>query len=218
MPILIGVGDSITYGNWDSEGGWLERFREYLDQRILSIYQRVDLYSKHYTLVYNLGIPGETTEGLLERLERELKPRINRELENIIIFAIGVNDSRYYEHSREHAVDFNVYQKNLPKLFEIAKKYTGKIVFVGLMPVDEKRTDPIFWETQAFYRNAFVKRYDKEIRDFCEKEGVHFIEIFDKLIGENIEELLEDGIHPNNKGHQRLFEIIKAELEDKKVI
>ncbi len=30
--------------------------------------------------------------------------------------------------------------------------------------------------------------------------------------------MLFDGVHPNNEGHQKLLEIIKAELEKKRVI
>lgn len=218
MPILICAGDSITYGNWDPKGGWVGRLRESTDQQILSVYQGADLYTKHYSLVYNLGIPGDTTEGLLERLEVELKPRYNPDLETVIIFAIGINDSRYYKEKGSHAVDFNSYQQNLPKLFEIAKKYTDKIVFVGLTPVDEKRTDPLYWETQAYYKNEFIKRYDTEIKDYCQKEGIYFIEIFEKLFKMEVESLMEDGIHPNQKGYQVIFEIISQFLKEKKLI
>ena len=41
------------------------------------------------------------------------------------------------------------------------------------------------------------------------KNGIYFIEIFEKMKNLNYQELLEDGIHPNSKGHQLIFEIVK---------
>lgn len=218
MAIFLCVGDSITYGNWGKSGGWVARLRRFLDERNLNIYKGEDLYTKHYTLVYNLGIPGDTTQGLLDRFDKEIAPRFNPELKTIIIFAIGINDSRYYENLQEHAVSFETYQKNLPELFEKAKKYTSEIIFVGLTPVDEKRTDPLFWETQAFYRNEFIKRYDSEIREFCERQGIKFIEIFDRMVDDDVASLMEDGIHPNDLGYEKIFEIIKEYLDKNKLI
>lgn len=218
MAIIIGAGDSITYGNWDRKGGWLCRLRNYLDKKNLADYKGDELYSQKYTLVYNLGIPGDTTKGFLNRLEHELLPRINPDLENIIILAIGINDSRYYEDKKSHETSFGEYQENLPKILKIAKQYTAKIVFLGLTPVDEERTDPIFWETVAIYRNEFIKRYDLEIKEFCQRERVLFVEVFDKLIKDDVKKLMEDGIHPNDLGHQKIFEIVRDFLEEKRFI
>ena len=82
MKILV-FGDSIAYGAWDREGGWVQRLRRFLDEKNSDV------------LVYNLSIDSDTTEDLLERFEFETKQRIRGD-EIILIFAIGVNDSQIF--------------------------------------------------------------------------------------------------------------------------
>lgn len=77
-------GDSITYGSFDVEGGWIQRLRKYFDSKSMDF------------RVYNLGITiNQTTETILNRFEFEMKERTDQEDKNIIIFAIGINDSYY---------------------------------------------------------------------------------------------------------------------------
>ena len=36
MGRILIFGDSITYGAWDKEGGWVQRLRKFLDERNLT--------------------------------------------------------------------------------------------------------------------------------------------------------------------------------------
>jgi hypothetical protein len=59
---ILVFGDSIAYGDYDKEGGWVIRLRKFLDERQLDSYE-----------TYNLGIPiDETTEKELGLLEFQL--------------------------------------------------------------------------------------------------------------------------------------------------
>ena len=49
MNILV-FGDSIAYGKWDEQGGWVQRLRKYIDKK----YNLID--EPKSWLVYNLGI------------------------------------------------------------------------------------------------------------------------------------------------------------------
>src|SRR5271157_5203514 len=87
MQILV-FGDSITYGACDSEGGWVQRLRKFLDGKNL-------INTEVYYSVYNLGVWGNAIEDLLKRLEFETKQRIEENEEVMFVFAIGVNDSNF---------------------------------------------------------------------------------------------------------------------------
>ena len=50
VQILI-FGDSIAWGAWDKEGGWVQRLRKLIDEKNLSD-------PEFYCLVYNLGVSG----------------------------------------------------------------------------------------------------------------------------------------------------------------
>lgn len=81
MAHYLIFGDSITQGFNDLTGGWVQRLRESLT---------LDDF------VINLGVSGDTSDGLLARFEVELKPRLSTEGEsNIILIAIGSNDSAW---------------------------------------------------------------------------------------------------------------------------
>src|SRR5438105_4903694 len=104
MPVLLLAGDSITYGFWDTQGGWAGRLRNFLDQRCLEVNDPETLNTTRYTAVYNLGIPGDTSRGLNARFESEVKPRFDPEQEAITFIAIGTNDAAFEVKENTHQI------------------------------------------------------------------------------------------------------------------
>ena len=193
MNILI-FGDSITWGAYDPEqGGWATRLRNYFEEK------------DNDTDVYNLDISGNTTADLLNRIEVEAKSREP----NLIIFAIGINDTQFIHSTNSLRVSLNEFQQNLAKLLSIAKKFTDKVVFVGLTKVDESKTTPIPWNTDKSYTNENIERLDNAIKKFCEENKLKFIPM-DSVVGNDD---LIDGLHPNTKGHIKIFNRMKSEVE-----
>ncbi len=207
---IICFGDSITYGNWDPQGGWVGRLRNSLDSKSLNAYMGDNLYSKFYTLTYNQGIPGDTSTGLFARFEQELIPRFNPDQETIILFAIGINDSRYYISTGKHETDLEAFGQNIWDMWEIVRQYTNDVAFIGLTPVDEDRTNPLVWEPDAVYKNDYIQKYDEVIKDFCRYREIPFIDIFSQMIDLDLHKLMEDGIHPNSEGYKVIEEIIRS--------
>ena len=204
-------GDSITYGAWDKEGGWVQRLREFLDEG-------KQLDEGFYYMVYNLGVSGNTTEELLKRFEFETKQRLKEKEETVIIFSIGANDSQFVHSKNNFRTLPQKFEENILKLIEIAQKFSSKIIFVGLTPVDETRVTPIPWNPDVSYKNEYIEKYDEIIRKVCEQKGVFFINILTKLKNLNYRKLLEDGLHPNSEGHRVIFEIVKEFLVENKII
>jgi len=209
MANILIFGDSITWGAWDKEGGWVQRLRKFLDEKNL-------LDPKHDYMVYNLGVSGDSSIEVLERFEHEVKVRIS-ENETIIIFAIGLNDSHLINETKLR-VSLSDFRLNLEKLFKLSKKSSSNIIFLGLTPVDDSKVDPMPWAPEKSYRNDSVKEFDETIKSFCKKEEIHFIDVFGKLIQIDYKKLLEDGAHPNSEGHKKIFEIIKKYLEKNKIL
>jgi GDSL-like Lipase/Acylhydrolase family len=88
MASILCFGDSITQGFVDLEGGWTQRLRRRLDQDA-SVPMGATTFPVH--AVFNLGISGDTAEGLLARLEPELGPRRLGD-QTIVVVAVGVNE------------------------------------------------------------------------------------------------------------------------------
>lgn len=208
---ILVFGTSITYGAWDSEGGWVARLRKFLDEKTISSNY------KNYGLVYNLGVLGDKTEDVLKRFEPETKARLEHSNEIIVIFHVGTNDTIFNDKFNATEVSPEQFGKNLKLLLDKAKKYTKKIIVVGSMPVD-KRVDPIPWSPGRSYKNELVEKFDKIMASVSKDEGVHFIEVFKRFIDGDYSSLLADGVHMNDEGHKKLYELVRDYLLKEKII
>ncbi|MCL5675742.1 MAG: GDSL-type esterase/lipase family protein, partial [Patescibacteria group bacterium] len=110
------------------------------------------------------------------------------------------------------------FQQNIKELIFMAKKYTNNIVFLEAIGVDETKVDPIPWARDRSYKNIYIKKYNGIIKKECQKNKVHFIEIFDYWVKSDYKNWLEDGVHPNSMGHKKIFEKVREFLISKKLI
>jgi len=188
--IIAIFGASSTWGAWDFEkGGWANRLRLFFDKNDSNIF------------AYNLGISGNNSKGILNRIKIECEARCP----TIIIISIGDNDSvenSYVYNSPEQ------FEENLIKSIKIAKKFTNKIVLLGTKKVDESKTNPVSWDKNINYLNKNINKYDLIIEDVANKEKVKYLKMSDLINKED----LEDGLHPNSEGHKKIFEKVKEFL------
>lgn len=193
MNICI-FGASGTWGANDHElGGWVERLKLYC------------LESFDDVTVYNLGVSGDNTIKLLRRFAVEAAAR----KPDLIVFSIGTNDSQSVDTIGNHRVPPENFEINLGELRSAALKYTNKIVFVGLPRVDEKRTMPIPWSPTKYYDNSSLAKYDGIVQSFCEKNAIPWVDISQLLTSDD----LDDGLHPNARGHQKIFVAVRNNLK-----
>lgn len=188
--MTIGVwGDSITFGSNDSEGlGWVGRLRKTLS-------------FDDYDHLYNFGICGETSEDLLRRFSIEAEAIEPSD----IIFAIGINDSKYSGDSDANNVPLSTYRENLDALIAQAKVFTNKIVIVGATKVDEG------WRSAKGSRflNEEIQRYNIVMEEIAGHHSLRFVDMFD-ILDPAVD--LADGLHPNAQGYQKMFEVINSKL------
>ncbi len=109
MYAIICIGDSITYGVGELPcKGWVGRLKDTLE--------------KNHRFVYNLGIPGDTAEGIMSRLEAELcRNQLRRNGDkSLVILNSGMNDSR--KSDGKPIFTDEEYKNNLITIFEILNK------------------------------------------------------------------------------------------------
>ncbi len=194
---ILVLGDSISYGRGEFLNlGWAGRLKK-------------DFESKdQYNCLFNLGIPGDTSTTLLNRFETAIQSRIKYKYPEdkfIIMIAIGINDSRGIDSPTKHQTKKQEFKKNIEELIKIAKKYTKDVIILGLTPVDETITNPF---EDTYFVNDIIEEYNKILKESTENKAI-FIDIFDELIKLNYQELLSDGLHPNKKGYEKIYQIIK---------
>lgn len=204
MKSIIAFGDSITFGRFDnSRGGWVGRLKEYFESKDI------------YHAIYNQGVPGDTTRGLLKRIDTECIPRAKYvwpEDKHIILIGIGINDTRALKTPDNIEVRPDEFEKNIRQIIEIAKKHSKEIAVVGITPLDESVTRPF---EDTYFTNARVEEYNELLKAVSKENDILFIDIYTELIGEEYTELLADGLHPNPEGYDFIYNIIKNRLIEK---
>ncbi len=210
MQILL-FGDSIAYGAFDRmESGWAARLRKFIDQKLAD--------NDHYFMFYNLGVDGDSTKELLKRMESEIIPRL-KEPQTMIIISLGGRDAVTEIATGKTYTSTLEFEENLKKIIGIARKYTTKLLFVGVVgPRDESKTHPIEWMPEYASENKYIKKFNGIERRVCKENGVHFIDIFSKFEKLDYKSLLEDGIHPNSKGHKKVFSMVRSYLVKKELL
>jgi len=196
--ILI-FGDSISAGRKvDKIKSWPSLLAQFFDTK-----------DKDFTLVHNLSIPGESTSEVIKRFPIEAEARCKKNYpddRSSIIFAMGLNDTKCINSKDNPVTKLEDFRNNIALLFDGASKYTNHIIFVGLTLVDEQKTAPI---DNVYFLNDKIKTYNETINEECRKGNITFLNNIQEWLGVDYLNLLsDDGIHLNEKGHQKIFEKI----------
>jgi lysophospholipase L1-like esterase len=198
--ILI-FGDSISAGRMvDKIKSWPSLLTQFLDTK-----------DKYFTLVHNLSIPGDTTSEVIKRLPVEAEARCKKiypEDHASIIFSVGINDTKCINHKNNPVTRPRDFRKNIGLLIKSAKEYTDHVIFIGLTLVNEQKTAPM---DNVYFLNDKIKTYNEIIKEECLKRHIIFLDIIeDWLISNYLNLLSDDGIHPNEIGHRKIFKKIKS--------
>jgi acyl-CoA thioesterase I len=207
MRILI-FGDSIAQGFFDGQGGWAERLRRDYDRRALE-----NLAEHDWDELFNLGVSGDTVASLINRLEPESIARRWHKNPQALVIAIGINDTMYTAHHKASNVE--QFGDEVKKLLSIAGELSQHVLFVGMTPVNDAQCNPWqYSETGKSYRSARIWEFEQELRRVCAEQAVPCVEIFEAFTKESKnQELLADGLHPNDKGHELIYKLVAPELE-----
>lgn len=195
---IIALGDSLVYGFGDPEtGGWVEQLRRWW---------MLPDSSGH--VLYNLGVRGDRTQQVAQRLEVEFRHRgeLRNRLPDLIILSVGVNDSARLKSSQgRNYTDFAVFQTQIAALLEQAQKLCP-VLFVGMVPVDESKMP--FLDC-LYYNHTDQYRYKEATKQACQQRQIPYLDIFDHWMAHTelwrLQRLSADGLHPNTLGYQTLL-------------
>jgi acyl-CoA thioesterase-1 len=205
MRVLV-FGASVTQGFWDTEGGWVQRLRKHYDE------MQVKNWSNETPTIFNLGVSGDSTTEILKRVENETLAR-QTERGLAFIFSVGINDSFVGGDGKINLTP-EQYAENYRQIISIAKKYSDKIMLLGLQYCDESKTRPVAW-VDIHYTNGRISQFDQKAREIAEENKIPYLDLYELFRErfENGESIYQDGLHPNNDGHQLIFELVQPALD-----
>lgn len=196
---LICFGDSITRGENDVEkGGWVDRLKSFC------MHKNLQADATGYT-VFNLGISGENSLEFERRFRQELVARSALYDQTIITIAFGVNDLAIQ--NGELLVSKQLFARAIGRCVQIAKSENVKVYVLSILPTMESDL------LQRRKRRAKdIIAYNTALMKIAKDNAVRFLDIHTVFETKKEELLGEDGLHPNAKGHQFIFEFVKKEL------
>lgn len=195
-------GDSIIYGEYDGVlGGYVDILKRYCHKKYNEGSKEVN--------VFNLGVGGETTAGLMKRISVEIEARKSPG-DNLIFIAYGANDSAIKEEN--YLIPIDVFKMNLDKAIQISKESSDKIFIISILPISEK-VDNVISPSGKLRTQSTILQYNTVLVELCKQHNVTYIDTFWLLHDERERLLSNDGIHPNEKGYNKIADYIKPIVE-----
>lgn len=200
---IIALGDSLIYGYGDFDGGgWVERLRR----------QWMSPEGEGHVL-YNLGVRGDRTIQVSQRLEQEFSCRgeLRNRLPDLILLSVGVNDSaRVGKPDGKLYTDFASFQQHTEHLLDVAQKLCP-VLFIGMTPVDESKMP---FAKCLYYNHLDQYRYKEATLKACQARNIPYLDVFDLWLARGTNwidtQLSPDGLHPNVAGYQSLLADVMA--------
>ncbi|MEI6427247.1 MAG: GDSL-type esterase/lipase family protein [Pseudanabaena sp. ELA607] len=194
---VTAFGDSLIYGYGDGiNGGWVEQLR------------RRWMATEPSHVLYNLGVRGDTTAQVSQRLEAEFASRgeLRHRQPDLILLSVGINDSpRLGKRTSKAMTDLERFKLEIAHLLDKAQQLCP-VWFVGMVPVDESKMPFL----DCLYFNHEDQFCYKEVTKLaCQSRHIPYLDIFDLWQGRGANwlqsHLSADGLHPNSEGYRALF-------------
>jgi lysophospholipase L1-like esterase len=171
--------------------------------------------------VYNAGVPGNTTAAALKRLQSDVlayKPRI-------VVMQFGINDSAVDVWRKPPAtqprVGLETFLANYRAMIAAARKQGAKVVLMTTNPLrwTSKTRElygkpPYKLEAEDGFESANLIAYNKAIRALTKELDVPLVDVraaypdFAAKHKLTIDEMLLDGMHPGDSGHELVAELL----------
>jgi lysophospholipase L1-like esterase len=202
MKYGLFFGDSITYGEYDGVfGGWVDILKRYALQKYNE--------GSNELILYNLGIGGETTEGLVKRISHEMEARHSAE-GNIVFIGYGANDLAIKEGIQ--AVEPERFKSNILTAVKKAAQYAEDIYLVSILPVAEK-IDGLEVASGKLRSTDEILKYNRLLKAIADENDLHYLDFYSGFVDDKEVLLSKDGVHPNEKGYGIMAEMAIPVIE-----
>lgn len=194
IKILL-LGDSITKGKVlgiDADQTFAHLLKSYFNQQHLDVE------------IINAGISGECADEALNRL-----PDVINEFDpDIVTIMYGTNDAFIDEGENEGRLPIEEYRRKIANIIRQLQEAKIQVVLMTSIPMASHRRineEPYLNEDPNFN----LKPYIAACREIAENHKISLVDNFrhweeKSEFGQNLDEWLVDGVHPNKIGHMEI--------------
>lgn len=144
---------------------------------------------------YNLGVRGNTSAQILERISPEIDQRRSPLRPTRVVLSVGVNDTTYV-----NGIPRILPDDSCTNLERILEKLSGDpVLVVGPPAVSDDA------------QNARIAELSNRFLALCRARGVPYVEVFSELERHPVwrqQVLAGDGAHPRSQGYQALYGLV----------
>ena len=174
--------------------------------------------------VVNAGVGGNNTNHARARFEKDVlahKP-------DVVVVQFGINDAAVDlwkdPPAKTPRVNIETYVENLRYILQTLKSRDTNVVLLTPNPLRwtpklrELYGKPPYRTADKDGFNVLLRQYAEKVRDLARTEKVPLVDVykdfdaFGKKDGQSVNDLLLDGMHPNELGHRRIAEQLIALL------
>jgi lysophospholipase L1-like esterase len=216
-PKIKLLGDSITHGvggsGWEQNGnliveGWNESPNGYSWANLFRDYMK----EKYDAVVVNKACTGTNVEFLMKHFSVLVDSD-----DDLIVCTIGTNNRhKYFKHGDKPERDefFEQFCNTLKQMYGMFQACGIPTVFVANIPASEEneKDGKDYW--RILHMCDINDGYKKLARD-CDAPVLSMYDLFCDYCKENgltPEQLLCDGVHPNDQGYKVIFELLIKEF------
>ncbi|HEX7017562.1 MAG TPA: SGNH/GDSL hydrolase family protein [Patescibacteria group bacterium] len=211
MTQIFILGSSSVYGVGAEHGGWADLIKQTLHHKMYAqggIGEKIE--------VFNFGKSGAKIE-FAQQLFPLLLEQYGRSGKIITIVSIGGNNSKAETTPTNYASTLEEYESQMSDLLETLKEKSDLVVAVGGGYVDEAKTNPKhnpLTGGKSYFTNERRKLFEAKWQEICLAKNIPFVGVELTPKEWKDEYLYEDGLHPNQKGHQYICDKVLRVLED----
>lgn len=175
---LNAVTHIVTLGDSLTEGYGIEK-----DQAYPALVEKKLLKKGYPVKIYNAGISGSTTASAPSRLKWLLKSK-----PQIVFLALGANDGL-------RGISIETTKQNLKNTIQLAKEANVKVWLAGM-------------KLPPNYGEAYTSKFEKMFQEIAKEENIPLLPFLLEGVAGQVTLNQPDGIHPNEKGHQMMADVI----------
>jgi len=174
--------------------------------------------------VVNAGVRGNTTADAAERFAKDVLSHAA----DVVIIQFGANDAMVDvwkdPPARQPRVAIEAYEEHLRTFVRTLRDRGVKVVLMTPSPfrwtpgLKKRYGKPPYQPDDPDGLNVLLQTYAATVRQIAEEEGVVLVDVdeafsaYDRVAGQSVDDLLLDGIHPNEAGHRLVADELLAAI------
>lgn len=214
MKYLFFFGASYVHGVGAVHGSWPDIFKGEAHARMYG-----PAPAGEACQVYELGVPGATSQHLLDRMGNELHSRVHDGTSKddvYIVLHTGINDCKAIDRPDNFLMDAAAFRDIVQQIVDVARQYSAHVILLGLPLLDESRNNPKInpiTGNESYFTNARVREFDDTLRQVSSEMGVVYVPLIERLPADWLEKYAyRDGLHPNDLGYQWIADQLRPVL------